>query len=383
MKQFSDKRTEKFALKTDFLGSVFLLLALFVVAGAGSNRESHDLILESARSNENRLSGGEFVSILRGDVVFTYGDQRISSAEATWWKNRGAVNFRRDVRVERPSQLITCDRMSFTRDDNLLHGSGNFHFFDTLEHTTIRASDARYRIDTGELVLRGNPEIERVDTVEGDTLVITGEQMIYTDEDKVAVVEGGVGISKGALSATSAKADYHTQSGSLFLRSMPQISYESHTVKGDMAELFFGEEKLEWARMIGNAFVVYNDYTSDTTDTMLTRIWGDTLLLTLRESGDLDSLYAYGNVITRYHALNDTVYVNKTSGREMVLSFGDGGVLDNVLIRGNARSVYYIEQDDGRGRNEASGDSLTVIFEEGKTRRIRLSGSTRGMYYSR
>ena len=44
------------------------------------------LVLESANSNENTFSGGEFVHPER-QCFFTYDDIRIRSDEATWWRN--------------------------------------------------------------------------------------------------------------------------------------------------------------------------------------------------------------------------------------------------------------------------------------------------------
>jgi hypothetical protein len=49
-------------------------------------------------------------------------------------------------------------------------------------------------------------------------------------------------------------------------------------------------------------------------------------------------------------------------------------------VWGNARSIYNVEEKDGRGINEASGDSITVSFAKGKATHVKLSGSVRGFY---
>ncbi|KMQ51263.1 organic solvent tolerance protein OstA [Chitinispirillum alkaliphilum] len=375
---FSDKKRALFPkLKT-----VLCFLMISATIQRGFSEDSQILILQSADSNENHFSGGEFVSILRGNVVFTYGDLKISSSEARWWRNRGTVNFNRNVRVERPSQLITCDRMNFTRDENTLKASGNFFFYDTLEQTTLRGQHAEYNLETSEFSITGNPVLERVDTLNSDTLIITGKSMDYRDRERAAGVRGEVNIAKGPLSARAGSADFFSQSNSVRLELEPQIHYETHVVEGDIAEIFFAGEELQKAKVMGNAFVVYTEYSPRNSDTTLTNIWSDTLVLSTAESGNLDTLFAFGNVVTRYFEQNDTLHVNEATGREMVLSFDQGGVLENAVIRGNARSIYYIEDSDGKGYNKASGDSIVVFFEEGRTRRIRLSGGTRGVYYS-
>ena len=65
----------------------------------------------------------------------------------------------------------------------------------------------------------------------------------------------------------------------------------------------------------------------------------------------------------------------------MILSFEDKADLHGALVWGNAESTYYVREEDGQGRNEASGDTIRVRFEEGKASELTISGSVRGAYY--
>ncbi len=360
-------------------GTVVLLLLLVSQLFAADDGA---LILERANSNENTYSRGEFVSYLKGNVVFRYDDIRISADEATWWKSQGVVNFKNKVVVERKNQYMTCDRLNFTRRNNLLTASGKFFFQDSSQLATLTGNDAEYRADKRNFVLRGNPLLVRRDSSETDTLFISGKVMNYTDSVKMATVTDNVKIRKGRLLAVCKKADYFTKENSAQLRVKPEVFYDNHKVIGDSVDLLFGKESLKSARVIGNSHGRYAESSAKAPmDTTITHIWSDSLFLTVSDSGSLDSLYAYGKVLSRYFAKEDSASSNEASGKMMVLSFGENGKVDKAVIRGNARSVYHIEEKDGRGRNEASGDQIIVTFEMGRARLLKLLGSTRGIYF--
>jgi len=430
------------------------------------------LILERANSNENIYSGGELVSHLRGSVVFRYEDMRISSDEATWWRNDGRVDFRRRVRVERAGDIITCDRLHFARETNLLTASGRFVYQDSARITILSGNHAEYSIDGKTFQLRGNPLLVRKDDAETDTLFIRGRIMTYNDSLKIATVIDSVNITRGNLKAASQNAQYFTNTNMAYLRRSPEVFYENHRVTGDSIDLHFGNETLKSARVVGNSHGRYTEVSAssnDTTvtyiwsdsllltmsddsgngrletmkafgkvhgryvevspvsndtsvtniwsdslllimsnsehgrletmkalgsvhghyieispssrDTTITHIWSDSLLLTMSDAGKLDSMQAFGRVLSRYFAAGDSARANEVSGRVMTLKFNEAGKVERAFVRGSAKSVYYIEESDGGGRNEASGDQIIVNFVLGRARLLHLRGNARGTFF--
>ncbi len=360
-----------------------LLVAVLISALPFGVLASDDgaLILKRADRNENIYSNGEFISHLRGDVVFHYDDMRIRADEATWRKSQGVVSFRNGVKVERERQILTCNWLHFTRKSNFIRANGNFFFHDSSEYTTLSGREAEYDVKSRDFLLRGKPLLVRKDTVENDTLFISGTRMSYADSSKQATVTENVRIRKGKLEATCRKADYFTKKDNAQLRIKPEVFYENHKVIGDSVDLYFGKESLKSARVIGNSHGRYAEISKSSKDTTITHIWSDSLHLTVSDSGMLDSLYAFGRVQSKYFLEGDSTRANEASGKLMVLSFRDDGKVDRAVINGNARSIYYIEEADGRGRNEASGDQIVVMFELGKARLLKLRGSARGKYF--
>lgn len=350
---------------------------------SGTEKKSPSLILESANSNENVFENDEFTSYLKGNVVFVYDDIKIKSDEATWWRNQGKVNFKNNVKVYRGAQTITCDQMHYGKANNLLIANGRFVFIDTLERAKITGSDAEYNIQTKYFQLTGKPKLVRYDTASAETLFISAERMWYIDSIHCANVVDSVKIIKGKLFSTCKAAKYYTKKEFAQLRLDPFVIYEISNVKGDSIDLFFGKNQLESATVMGNAVGRYVDTVANTRDSSYTNVWGDSLCMSVSDSGNLDSLWIYGKAKSKYYDTKDRASVNEASGKRMLMAFTEKGAADKVKVWGNAKSKYYVTEQKSKGINEASGDSITVSFKKGRASRLTLAGSARGIYFPR
>ncbi len=364
---------------------ILFLLCLFISAqsfakGTSKTKKSADLILESANSNENTYTNGEFVSILRGNVVFTYEDTRIKSDEATWWRSQGILQFRNNIFVTNKSQKLSCDRMNYAKNNNLLTASGHFKYIDTLEQAQLTGNDAEYYLDEKRFFLKGNPKLIRYDTASAETLTIVGKTMTYTDSIKKATVAENVVITKGKLISKCNKAHYFTETNIAWLRDKPDVVFDRSNVNGDSINLYFGKESLKKAAVYGKAKGIYIDTIPKSTDTSYTHINGDSLIITISDSGAVDSLWTYGKAHSEYYSSKDPQTKNEADGKAMIMAFGDRGSVSTVNVAGNARSRYFIEEKDSKGINEASGDSITVRFRNGRASQLVLKGSARGTY---
>jgi lipopolysaccharide export system protein LptA len=386
MKRFSDHfRFGRYSLcgPAVFRGVLLLVVCVTFAAEKTGLKKNAALILQSANSNENSYSNGEFVSILRGNVVFLYDDITIRSDEATWWRNEGRVNFRNNIRISQESQLLTCDRMQFTKQTNRIDASGHFLYRDTAQLTELSGDKAGYRLDTKFFTLTGDPRLIRYDTTSAETLTIVGRKVTYADSVKEATVIDSVVITKGTLVSHCGKAVYNTESSLAQLRRNPRVTYDIHEIVGDSIDLQFGEESLKGASIYGGAHGVYIDTAQKGRDTAFTHVWGDSLYMSISDSGYLDSLYVVGKAVSKYFAASSSDMVNQANGKVMVMSFGKDGDVNRVKLWGNARSTYFIEENDSRGVNEASGDSITVEFSNGKAAFLNLAGSARGVFFPR
>lgn len=361
----------------------FILCALWVAVAAQQNpKPSASLILESANNNENTFSNGEFISVLRGNVVFSYDDIRVRSDEATWWRSKGEILFRNRIRVTRGRQLLTCNRMNFTKENNTLYATGNFDFFDSTEQSRLRGNEAEYQIAKKIFFLKGKPELIRYDTAAAETLSIRSVTMRYVDSLKLATGNDSVRIRKGKLDATCTTARYCTESNQAYLRGAPVVTFDIHRLTGDSIDLTFDKESLRSASVTGVAHGMYADTGSAAArDTTWTHIWGDSLHMALSDSGMLEVIWSIGRARSKTYESGNETQANTASGKIMMLGFDRRGQADRLKIWGSAMSTYYVEDQSGTGCNEVSGDSVAVSFENGRVSFVTLAGSTRGVYF--
>jgi lipopolysaccharide export system protein LptA len=359
-----------------------LLAAILLHASVqAAEKPSPSLILQSANSNENTFSNGEFISVLRGNVAFDYDDIRIRSDEATWWRTKGTVLFKNKVRVVRGRQLLTCNRMEFAKSNNTLTANGKFDFFDSTELSRLRGNDAEYQIAKKIFFLKGNPSLVRYDTASAETLTITSLTMSYVDSLKRATGVDSVTIRKGLLHSKCGLARYFTESNTAHLRGSPRVWYDLHFLSGDSIDLTFSKEALRDASIMGAGHGIYADTAARTKDTSFTHIWGDSLYMAVSTRGKLEVLWSIGKALSKSFESAAPDQANTASGRTMMLGFTSEGEVNMLKIWGNASSTYFSEDDGGTGCNEVSGDSVAVSFAEGKARFVTLAGSTRGKYF--
>ncbi len=341
--------------------------------------KSADLILKSADSNINTMSkDGEVVSMLNGNVQFLYDDATIQSQYAKWWKTKGIVSFSDNVKVVRTKQTMTSDKMDYDKNKKQLIAEGHLIFNDLKEHVRLTGNRGTYAMDSKFLVVEGKPHFEYFDSTAHDTVDIVGTKMTYSDSLKKATVEKAVRIKKGKLVTHSDLAIYFPDSGKAHLRTVPQIAFETDSLFGDSVDLLFTKNKLQKVKVRGNSHGLYRDF--GTQDTTLTQLFGDSLSMFMSDSGKIDSLYATGNVKSKYAPVKKPKQANEAFGKYMMVSFNRKNQVDKVRVWGNAQSVYNVEEKDGRGMNTASGDSIRVSFANGKAANVRLSGSVRGYY---
>lgn len=383
---FSDTLSAAKRYSTVPAGPAVLLVLLCVSAavsegGKSGLKKNAALILHSANNNENSYNNGEFISVLRGNVVFLYDNITIRSDQATWWRSEGKVKFRDNIYITQETQILTCDRMEFMKKTNRIDARGHFFYRDTAEQTELSGEKATYQVDTKNFTLSGSPRLVRYDTAAAETLIIIGKNMRYVDSLKQATVDDDVVITKGKLLSRCVHAFYNTELNSAKLRTDPRVTYDIHEIVGDSIDLQFGKEALQSASIYGSAHGVYIDTSEGTRDTAFTHVWGDSLYMSVSDTGNLDSLWVHGKAVSKYFTSMKSESVNQANGKVILMSFGPDGNVDRVKIWGNARSTYFIEEEGSDGVNEASGDSITVEFRNGKASFLNLAGSARGIFY--
>jgi lipopolysaccharide export system protein LptA len=343
------------------------------------DKGAHDLILKNADYNENELvNGKELVSTLRGNVIFLYDDMTVHSDNAKWWRSQGTVKLDGNVRMNREDEVLTCDRMTYLKEQKRLEGEGRVDYRSPSDGVRLYGQRGNYDLARDVFTITGDPHFVRVDSTNADTMVTVSLEMSYDDSLHVATARRNVKITRGKLVATGDRALYNTDKETAHLRGKPHIVYDRNTMDGDSVDLFFKGDTLDGVSVVGRAHGLYTD--ADSADTNVTNVWSDSMYLATSGGDYVDSVWAFGDVRTTYYLSSESDSANEVTGKTMILAFERAGKLRTALVRGNARSTYYVREKDSDGRNEASGDTILVLFERGKASELTIGGSVRGKY---
>jgi hypothetical protein len=211
--------------------------------------------------------------------------------------------------------------------------------------------------------------------------------MKYTESLKIATVLDNVNIRQGGLTATCRKADYFSETSVALLRTNPVINYEKHKVVGDSIDLFFSDEALKSASVMGRAHGYYKEIADSSKDTTITNIWSDSLYLSMFESGKIEYMKAFGNArggYTEAGADNGDKSKMHITSDSLHMHMFETGKVRSMKAFANARGDYSdsSSQSGIATATKLVGDSLHMfMFETGKMRAMKALGNANGDYF--
>ncbi len=111
---------------------------------------------------------------------------------------------------------------------------------------------------------------------------------------------------------------------------------------------------------------------------------GDTLVADL-ENGAMKTISVWPKAKGSSWKTSDTARRDELEGDSVAFTF-DGRKIASARARGTtkeaAKSIYHhVENGRLKGRNEARGALIRMAFKDGKIRRVRVDGASRGVYY--
>lgn len=320
------------------------------------------LRLESADSLRSMIIDGRVVRELVGHVKFTQGDMEMSCRrclqypEEKWVVFEGNVAIKDGqrtltadrvfyyqqpemevaegrVRIIDGDKILTADRVTYYEATKKIFAEGEAKLVDLGERTTLTADSIEYDRIKEHGVATPNPMLVREDTSSAEKLTITGDRMETFSREEKALVLGDVVITKGDLKAQCGEAEYLEKEEKIILRKKPVIFKQRDELRGRQIEIFLKDLKLQKLLVVKDALL-----------------------------------------ISRYY-LSGEEKEDSLSGEEIWMYF-DGELIQRVEVEGRAISIYHlIEKGKDKGVNEAKGDKIVLLFEEGKVKKIRIESN--------
>ncbi|MCG8605470.1 hypothetical protein MJD09_10795 [bacterium] len=230
------------------------------------------------------------------------------------------------------SDTTYSDEMTYLEEENKIISDGKVRIVDINERTELRSGHAEYWRDTKYGKIWENPIWLRFDSLGVETMTTSGDTMEISQADEYILVKNNVKIRQPNTDASCERLEYYSVDEKAVLTGNPEVQQSNQHISGDTLTLYFRDDLLSQATVLGNAQAISD---ADTT-----------------EKGR---------------------WVNKLTGQRMNFYFAEGE-LHRVMIQEQATSVYHIiDADQYKGRNEVSGDEIEVLLSNGQAHRVKVA----------
>ena len=331
------------------IGRIKIKLNLLVLAScivflnvqAFAQEESGPLILEHADQLISTGTNGEIVNLI-GNVHFKHEGTDLYSQRATWYRAPGLVEFMDSVMVKDDSRQITARTMTYYRQERKITAKDNVEVIDSKQNIILDAQTIDYYRVLKRIEAGGHPHLIINPDIDSSRMDITASRLVYLSDQGQGMAYDSVTIKRQLMTATGGEADFYKDPERAVLIKNPEIDQAGNRLTGDTISIFTDNKKLQRLLVKGDARADY-------------LIQPDT---TLKEFSTAT-----------------------LTGRELEAFFTNNQI-ERIVTRQNAVSNYAPAVNDTlvHGTNTASGDSITIFFEQANIKRVFISGGAVGEF---
>jgi lipopolysaccharide assembly outer membrane protein LptD (OstA) len=321
------------------LSAIVLLTANFNYAAVADEKPLDllhaDRLLSSGKDVNN-------ITNLIGNVHLKHGTTDLRASRAIWYKKTDVVVFIDSVRVVDGLRILTCKNLTYYRKSGSANAVGEVMMRDDAEKVILTATKVDYLKDEERFVAVGAPLLTFFPEDDSARTVIDGDSIIYNTNLKTGKAINYVTITRRDMVATCDTALFYESGEKIRLLGEPLVTQNRNELMGEEIELQTKNKTLVEIVVNNKANAIYRNQP----DTSLEQFTEATL-----EGKQLEAYF-----------LNDK--------------------LTKAVMHRNAVSHYIPAATDTitRGRNTASGDSITLFFGGSGINRVLIIGGARGHY---
>lgn len=291
-------------------------------------------------------------ALFKGNVILFDDTTELKSNQLTYFTEKEHAIAIGSVQVTQFENKIYSDTLNYFRQKRFSIAQGNVLAFNMKDNLKIYSDYLENNQINNYSYVTGQPVLIQIDTTSEnriDTLVIVAEKMeSYRDTADIFVALDSVKIWRDELSAICDYAIYDKSSGKIITSTNNEIQplfwYGENLAYGDSIEIFVEENKLKFANIYQNAFLISKD-------TLMEHRFN-------QMNGDFIQLRFATDTLSNQNKLRE------------------------VFIVGNALSIYYLyEENEPSGLNKSSSDSALIVIEDNKVAEVKLFGSPEGEYH--
>jgi len=316
------------------------------------------------------------------------------------------ASFTGNVKVfDGVSYTITSDALDYFRSVNKSYARGNVKI--VTDSSTIYSDSLVYEKLIGIATANGNVKIE------SDSTVITSDNLVYYERERKSIADNNVKI----VSLNNNAVVYGNHGENYEHKNYSFVEGDAHMVQidepaeagGEEDTLFIYSRKMEAFRNKPEHYiakdsvkVIRTDFYSSSGITYYFKDssgTGGVITLSVNPAAWKENMQITGDSIYAYFQkdIND-IYVNRSSfavqpienyqerydqiaGVFMHMKFKDNQ-LNYIRVDTNAASIYYTFEDSiPNGVNRASGEIITLYFNNKQVEKVKVIGKPKGTYF--
>jgi lipopolysaccharide export system protein LptA len=364
------------------VGILAAALQAMPTGASGKPSATEPLVLDGA---DNFVVQGRGALVeLTGNVRFHRGDVKMTSRRAVWDRAADQVRFEGDFRLDHPSGTLTSATGRYEKSSGSAWADGDAKLRDSSGTTLLDAGEIRYDRKAHRAEASLSPVFRRISKSAGspDTTEIHADLLVWREADSVAEANGNVRLRRGKLTATCGTARLDRKTRKLTLEVAPVASFQKRYLSGKsmVLDVDLKKERIEMVLVLKDARGDVDGDPDSLGVSSIARVTGDTLLAEL--DGDaLRSLLVTRKAKGISWTSLDTTRRDELTGDTLRLEF-ENGKMRAATVRGHAKSTYHhMDKSVLKGRNEAKGQTIRIAFRDGRIQRLRIEGEAKGTYY--
>jgi lipopolysaccharide assembly outer membrane protein LptD (OstA) len=325
-----------------FISVIRLLVLILIFYTLSQAQDDMSKLLLEHADNLDFMGGESDILELNGNVHFTQEDIDLKSEKAIWYRKSGLVRFIGSVNAVDEGRTIDAREVTYYSRDKRVIAEGDVRIEDSAEDIILICGKADYFRRTKRFYAYEKPLLILNPYDDSSRVEIKSKRLEYFAADSSGSAYDSVVITRQNLVATGGEADFQRNPEEVILYQNPVVIQEDNRLTGDTISIFSKNRDIE---------------------RLITR-------------GDASALYTFQPDTTQ-----EEYTTAELTGKELEVFFENDRV-HKAVMRDNAISFYIPASTDTitKGTNRASGDSITLYFDEGAIKRVYISGGAEGEY---
>ena len=343
-----------------------LLVALLATSAAA---QSSPLIMKHADSLAVARKRGTL--LLQGRVHFVHDSIQFRTQRAFWHKTAETVQCNGGFLFTHPSGYIQAENGLYQKKNAIATASGNVHAGDSANSYLFTGEYLEYDREKEILTMPQKPmlyQFEKQKKGNIDTVTISAKRIIYNKKDAFAQAFDQVKVTQNEMVVTCDTGYFDRKNNWLSMKGHPTCDLKNYHLTGDSIFLVLHPtgKSLKSALVIRNAHGIQQEEPKKNAPGSVTEAFGDTLYAQF-SNDKIERLYVNLNARGFFYETDLKEYRNLMDGDRLDLYFNQGK-MDRAIVSGKAQSTYfYVKKDRSvSGKNEATGDTIHIVFDAQK-----------------